>query len=87
VSIYDNHYLEAAYNLFKKYFKVLPANCYDGYAYMALTCYDLKRYDEFLDYLKTACERNPRECQIALAHLFPDDVEPKDYYNYIKERM
>ncbi|MCR5198750.1 MAG: tetratricopeptide repeat protein [Prevotella sp.] len=87
VSIYDNHYLEAAYNLFKKYFKVLPANCDDGYAYMALTCYDLKRYDEFLDYLKTACERNPRECQIALAHLFPDDVEPKDYYNYIKERM
>ena len=87
VSIYDNHYLEAAYNLFKKYFKVLPENCDDGYAYMALTCYDLKRYDEFLDYLKTACERNPRECQIALAHLFPDDVEPKDYYNYIKERM
>ncbi len=65
----------------------MPANCDDGYAYMALTCYDLKRYDEFLDYLKTACERNPRECQIALAHLFPDDVEPKDYYNYIKERM
>ena len=42
---------------------------------------------EFLSYLKTACERCPRECQIALSHIFPDDLDPKDYYSYIQERM
>ena len=92
ISVYDNHYLDTAYRMFKKYFKVLERNPSsadnkDGFAYMALCCYDLKLYDEFLFYLKTACELNPRECQIALAHIFPVDVEPKDYYNYIKDRI
>jgi tetratricopeptide (TPR) repeat protein len=83
ISIYDNHYVEAAYALFKKYFKVMGKENDEGYAYMALCCYDLKRYDEFLSYLKTACERNPQECRVALSHIFPDSVDPKDYYDYI----
>lgn len=87
VAIYDNHYLEAAYNLFHKYFSIIQKDCSDGFAYMALCCYDMNKYDEFLTYLKTACERNPRECQIALSHLFPDNVDPNGYYDYIKDRM
>lgn len=87
VSLYDNHYLEAAYTMFKKFFRIVGDDFDEGYAYMALCCYDLKRYSEFLSYLKTACERCPRECQIALSHIFPNDVEPKDYYSYIQERM
>ena len=87
VSLYDNHYLEAAYTMFKKFFIIVGDDFDEGYAYMALCCYDLKRYSEFLSYLKTACERCPRECQIALSHIFPDDLDPKDYYSYIQERM
>lgn len=87
VSLYDNKYVEASYALFKKYFRVVPEGHTDGYAYMALCCYDLKKYDEFLYYLKQACKLNPKECKLVLAHLFPDNVEPQDYYNYIKERM
>ncbi len=87
VSVYDNHYLEAAYQLFLKFFQIVPSDHCEGYAYMALVCYDLKRFDEFLCYLKTACERNPHECQIALAHIFPDDLDPKNYFSYIQERM
>jgi len=87
VSIYDNHYLEAAYTLFCKFFQIIPSDFNEGYAYMALVCYDLKKYDEFLSYLKTACQRCPQECQIALSHIFPDGVEPKEYYEYIKEKM
>lgn len=87
VSLYDNHYLEATYALFKKFFIIADESTGEGYAYMALCCYDLKRYDEFLSYLKIACERCPHECQIALSHLFPEDIEPKDYYNYIKDKM
>ncbi|MBR2234431.1 MAG: tetratricopeptide repeat protein [Prevotella sp.] len=87
VSIYDNHFLEAAYTLFRKFFQIIPDDFGQGYAYMALVCHDLKHYDEFLHYLKTACLLNPQECKTALGHLFPDDVEPKDYYDYIKDRM
>lgn len=87
VSVYDNHYLEAAYNLFKKYFRLIGKDYSDGYAYMALCCYDLKYYDEFLSYLKDACSRNPAECKSALGHIFPENIEPKDYYDYIHDKM
>lgn len=87
VSIYDNHYLDAAYTLFRKYFKIIDDDYDEGYAYMALCCYDMKHYDEFLKYLREACRRNPQECRIALGHIFPDDVEPKEYYNYIKDKL
>lgn len=87
VSVYDNSYIDAAYNLFKRYFRMVDEDYPNGYAYMALCCYDLKKYDEFLNYLKEACRRNPQECRTALSHIFPDNVEPKDYYDYIKDRM
>jgi len=83
VSLYDNKYIEATYALFKKFFRIVPDDFTEGYAYMALCCYDLKKWDEFLSYLKQACQRNPKECQMALAHLFPDDMEPQDYYDYM----
>ena len=87
VSLYDSRYLDAAYLMFKKYFKMVPADHNDGYAYMALCCYDRKNYDEFLHYLKTACQRNPKECRLVLGHLFPSDMNPEDYYDYIKKQM
>ena len=91
VSFYDNRYLEDAYSLFKNYL-----NHYDrkengknseGFAYMALCCYDMENYKEFLDYLQKACEVNPRECRVALSHLFPEEVKPEDYYQYIKDKL
>jgi hypothetical protein len=45
------------------------------------------RGSEFLDYLKKACEVNPEECHLALAHLFPQDLEPEGYYEYIKKKI
>ena len=94
LSFYDNHYVEAAYTLFKKYFTYCEKvkehqddEAPRGYAYMALCCYELKYYGEFLDYLKKACEVNPEECHQALAHLFPQDLEPEGYYEYIKKKI
>ncbi len=82
VSLYDNNYLDTAYTLFKKFFRIVPEGFTDGYAYMALCCHDLGKWDEFLLYLKEACRINPKECQIALSHLFPAGTEPHDYYDY-----
>ena len=85
VSLYDNKYVEAAYKMFLKFFDIVDDNYTEGYAYMALCCYDLQKYDEFLKYLKTACQLNPKECRLVLSHLFPSSVKPEDYYEYIKE--
>lgn len=87
VSLYDNKYVETSYALFKKFFLIVPEGFAEGYAYMALCCYDLKKWDEFLHYLKEACLVNPKECQIALAHLFPEDVKPEDYYQYMITKL
>ena len=82
VSIYDNKLVEDAYNLFVNFFKGVDENYSEGYAYMALCCHTLKRYDEYLAYLKMACEKNPQECKQVLDYLFPKEVAPQDYYTY-----
>ena len=87
VSIYDNRFVEASYQLFLKYFRMVPADCTDGFAYMALCCYDMKRTEEFLHYLKEACRLNPSECREVLSFMFPAEVEPQDYYTYVINNM
>lgn len=87
VSLYDNHYVKAAYTLFKRFFKAIPDDFCEGYAYMALCCYDLQRHDEFMHYLKTACQLNPQECRMVLSPLFPPNVKPADYYDYAVENF
>ena len=92
VSFHDNNYVEAAYRLFKNYFALCknikgPEGCTDGYAYMALCCYDLKRDKEFLNYLQIACRVNPKECKMVLSHLFPEDLAPEKYYEFIEGKM
>ena len=85
VSIYDNRYLEAAYRLFKKYFSLVDEDCNQGYAYMALCCHDIPLRDEYLKYLKEACRRNPAEAKTVLSYLFPDGMQPEDYYEYARK--
>lgn len=87
VSFYDNKYTEIAHKLFVNYFEDADESLKDGYAYMALCCYDMKHDKEFLYYLEEACKRNPRECKIVLSHLFPEDLKPELYYDYLMERM
>ena len=87
ISLYDNKYLEAAYQLFKMLFQTVDKDWKEGYAYAALCCWDSKRYKEFMDYLKLACEKNPQEAKLVLAGLFPTDLPPKDYYTYMINKI
>ena len=73
--------------MFHKFFEMAPIDNTEGYAYMALCCHDMHRDDEFLHYLKKACQLNPHECRMVLSHIFPEGVEPQDYYEYIIEKM
>ena len=54
---------------------------------MALCCHDLKRDNEFMSYLKKACQRNPQEARLVLAHLFPEDMKPEEYYMYMEKEL
>ena len=88
VSLYDNKYLESSYFLLKKFFKyVVDENWKDGYSYLALCCMNLDKKDEFLEYVKLACEKNPKEARMVLGTYFPEDVETKDYYTFAVNKL
>lgn len=87
VSLYDNKYVHAAYKMFPHYFEVVGDDSKEGYSYMALCCWDLQRYEEFLKCLEKAVERNPQEARLVLSPLFPQGTDPTEYYNYMKEHL
>lgn len=86
-SYQDNLHLDYAYKEYLKLFDSADGSSKDGYAYMALCCNDLNKDDEFLYYLKKACECTPEEAKAVLGEFFPEDMEPKDYYNYAIEHL
>lgn len=87
VSLYDNRYVLATYKLFKKFFNLVDDDWNEGYSYMALCCWDIKHYDEFIDYLKKAVEKNPREARMVLGHLFPLGMKVTEYQQFIEESL
>lgn len=87
VSLYDNKFLDATYAMFHMFFRIVGKDYNDGYSYLALCCWDLKKYDEFMEYLREAVERNPQEARVVLYNLFPEDMEPVDYVPYMTERL
>ena len=87
VSLYDNHYVSASYHLFKKFFKYVDENWTEGYAYMALCCWDLHKDGEFMTYLAQAVEKNPKESKLVLGSIFPKDLPVEDYYDYMNKQL
>ena len=87
VSLYDNRYVTSSYKLFKKFFTFVDDDWNEGYSYMALCCWDIKHYDEFLKYLKKAVERNPKEAKLVLGHLFPIGMKVTEYQQFIEESL
>lgn len=87
VSLYDNKYLETAYNMFKRFFGMMDDGFNEGYSYMALCCWEMNRVEEFLYYLRVAVKRNPKEVRQVLNNIFPKDLDVKDYYDYISKKI
>lgn len=87
VSLYDNRYVNASYHLFKKFFNYVDKDFNEGYSYMALCCYDLEKYDEFIKYLHLSVEKNPREAKLVLSQLFPKGIEVSEYESYITNQL
>ena len=87
VSLYDNRYTNAAYLLFKRFLRYADDDWDEGFAYMALCCWDLKNYEEFLQYLSIAVKRNPKETKLVLSHLFPEGMPVDEYEDYITAQI
>ena len=90
VSLYDNHYVNSSYEMFKQFFEVVNTYAPDfnkGHAYMALCCHDLGKNDEFMEYLRKSVELNPRETHFVLGFLFPEGMEPSQYVTYMEQRL
>lgn len=59
------------------------ANCAPYLAY----CYYLaKDEDQYLKYLKQSCETNPEGTKMVLGPLFPETLNPDEYYAYVIKR-
>ena len=84
VSAYDCGYIPLAYKMLHALIDEItgPDNKV-GYSYLALCCRYLGKTEEFLASVKQACKRNPEEARAVLGELFPQDIEPKDYYNFL----
>lgn len=86
ISIYDLGYYQQSYQMFQILHDCTDDTRTDGYAYEALCCYALGRYDEFKENVRLACEKNPTEAQMALAEFFPPELAPQDYYKWLEEQ-
>ncbi len=90
VSLYDNRYLSACYQMLLKLFEIVEEHYPDfksGNAYMALCCYDLGRKDEFLKYLRLAVDNDPKETKSVLGYLFPDGMPVSEYVPYLENLL
>lgn len=62
-------------------------NWHDGYAYYAACCYSLCKWDEFLNNLDKAARYTPQDAKLVLGKLFPQNMDPKDYYQYMSDKI
>lgn len=86
MSLYDNNYIEMAYDILCEMMEKNNHELNYGYAYLAICAHDLGKDEEYLRYLKTAVERDPDEAKAVLGVLFPDDMSPEDYYHYATQQ-
>ena len=47
----------------------------------------MKKADEFLYYLKIAVKRNPKEAENVLSNIFPKDIKPENYFDYMINKL
>lgn len=82
ISVFDCGYPKIAYRMFKAYTEIHDQPGDEGLAYLAACCARMNKKEEYLKYLKQACERNPLEARKIFADDFPIGMDPKDYYDY-----
>jgi len=83
---FDNEYFQICYKVLLRLFEIAPENWTSDYSYMAKCCQALKYKDEYLKYLKIACEKNLAEVASVFASELPKNIDPNEFYNYLKDK-
>ena len=84
ISLYDNNFLDIAYSILQGMTSIDRRSLPQTYAYLAVCAYDLDMREDYLTYLSMAAEYDPATAKDVLEHLFPDGMQPQDYYDYAK---
>ena len=84
ICIYDNGYYSLAYDVFHLLLDDASDDWKEGWSYLALCCKLLSRDSEFVYAVRKACQQNPVEAKMVLGDLFPENLPPEDYVNYLK---
>lgn len=84
--VFESGNISVAYKMFQMLFTKYK-NWHEGYAYFAACCYELNKKDDFLDSLQKAVMYTPDETKALLGKLFPDEMPPKDYYQYMYNKI
>ena len=88
IAYYDNGNIESAFKILTQIKKDASEEIiYKTYPYIASFYHKKDNEEKFLKYLKLACEKAPEDTRDVLGELFPEDINPKDYYSYtIKDK-
>ena len=81
-SLYDNNYVTEAYQILKPLLTTADDNWDVGYSYLAICAKEMNKEEEFLSFLSIAVQKNPEEARNVLGDLFPEGMDPEDYYQY-----
>jgi len=87
ISLYDNSYIEEAYEMLTTLTKIVDSDWANGFSYLAICAKELGKQDEYLKYLKEAVTRNPQEARTVLRDFFPEGMSPTEYYNHAKSEQ
>ena len=87
VSLYDNDFLQVAYNILSaldpKDLDKLPQT----YVYLAACAHDLGFREAFISHLSQAVEKSPITARTLLSPFFPEGMDPQEYVNYASDNF
>lgn len=87
VSIYDSGRYKIAYKMFKEILNQHDEDVNEVYPYIAMCAKTLGDNKKFMEYLKIVSTQNDSNTKQILGDIFPKDMEPKDYYNYMLDKL
>ena len=82
VSLYDNDYLDSAYNILSQISSEDLERYPSTYVYLAICAHDLGKRSDYIKYLQEAVGKAPHVARLLLAPFFPEGMEPSEYYQY-----
>lgn len=87
VSLYDNNFLQMAYNILCALDPADQEKFPQIHAYMAACAHDLGLCEAFITHLGRAVELSPSTSLTVLSPLFPVGMEPQEYVKYATDNL